>query len=259
MTWTEFLIIYLSIGAPFGVHYFLEHRFGGANPAVLSKTVAVALFWCFYGVFLIFRRSPDSAKLIGTSNLTNAAENEVERKIQILLASFSDAALRGDYISFFDFRETIERYAGLTAALREAPGGEYENEIFTVAGRRNKEDLRLANQCLRRRNLLRLKTHREKARIDFLSLFEKLSHRASHSTAPDSFYGAALQLAETLGDSETVSALRRITNKIGEREFESISRAGTEKELWAPASSSDSIAILRTPSSSLNLAAKNAD
>jgi hypothetical protein len=255
MTFTEFLIIYLSIGASFGVYFFLSRRPINRNSTFLLKTVCVVFGWCFYAVYLISRRSHN----IYEANLTSdsIAENEIEKIARKLLASYSEISPNEKSVSFFQFREIVERYTGLTSALQDSTEStEFKNELFVLAGRKN-QDLQLANRCLQRKNLLRLKAHQIQAGQDFLRIFEKLDQSASVNSR-ESLFSAAGQLAIQLADDETRNRLIRIKSEIERQNPSFASSSKKQEELWNTLPS-EQIPVLQTQSSTLILAMKTQD
>lgn len=256
MTFTEFLIIYLSIGAPFGVYFFLSRRPIKLDFAFLLKTICVVIGWCFYAVFLISR----SRQNIPKANLTSdsIAENEIEKLVQKLLAAYSEISPNVKNVSFFQFREIAERYTGLTAALNDATESiEFQNELFAVAGRKN-QDLQLANRCLQRKNSLRLKSHQIQAREDFLQIFENFYDEAEVVKFRETFFEIAERLIVLLADEEAGNRLNRIKNEI-EKQNRSIDPSSKkQEELWNT-SPTEQIPVLQTQSSTLNLAMKTQD
>jgi hypothetical protein len=251
MTFTEFLIIYLSIGAPFGVYFFLSRRPINWNSTFLLKTVCVVFGWCFYAVYLISRRSQNIYE--ANTALDSIAENEIEKIMRKLLAAYSEIMPNEKNVSFFQFREIVERYAGLTSALHDSrESTEFQNELFVVSGMKN-QDLQLANRCLQRKNLLRLKAHQIQARQDFLRIFENLGESAC-----ESFFLNAERLAVLLADDETRNYLNRIKREIERQNPSFTSSSKKQEELWNKLPP-EQIPVLQTQSSTLNLAMKTQD
>jgi hypothetical protein len=255
MTFTEFLIIYLSIGAPFGVYFFLSRRPINWNSTFLLKTVCVVFGWCFYAVYLISRRSQNNYE--ANTALDSIGENEIEKIMRKLFAAYSEISLNEKNVSFFQFREIVERYAGLTSALHDSrESTEFQNELFVVSGMKN-QDLQLANRCLQRKNLLRLKAHQIQAGQDFLRIFENLDESPSINFR-ESLFPAAEQLAILLADNETRNHLIRIKSEIERQNPSFTSSSKKQEELWNTLPP-EQIPVLQTQSSTLNLAMKTQD
>ena len=98
------------------------------------------------------------------------ADSKKRSKIDEFEKFFSNYLLKNEIkISLFDFRETFERYVGLTFSLSESDEGiPVENEFFRIVQHKN---VKLGQICLQRRNRLRLLTHQNIAREDLLKIF----------------------------------------------------------------------------------------
>lgn len=228
MTFTEFSIVYLSIGTPFGVYYFFNNRSGNPNFAFWLKTAGVVFFWCAYAALLSLRHSQ---KITNTGAFSDSiTENEIEKAARSLLASYSEIPPNDKIFSFFEFRETVERYIGLTSTLQPSTGeADYKNELFTIDGRKN-QDLLLANRCLQRKNLRRLKAHQIQAQSDFLHIFENLNYQEFHGNNLEKLLSAAILLTDSLDDSAGAAALNQIKREI-ERQNSGVG-ASAKKEVW---------------------------
>ncbi len=175
MNLTDLIIVYLSCGAPFGVHFYLKKRATGIRKNLWLKTLLAFVFWLPL-VFLLIRKIKN-AKWFAVSNLNKKFSGEprfaarlsaIQKKLEKFLLE-SDAR-----ISLFEFRQTLERYANLTILLNneaETPTGR-EKEIFRAA---KITDVEIAAVCLHRRNRKRLAFHQTEARKDFLQTIELLS------------------------------------------------------------------------------------
>jgi hypothetical protein len=253
MTFTEFSIVYLSIGASFGVYYFFNYSSDNRSFTIWLKTIGVVFFWCVYAVMLNARRSQKITNR--QANSDSIAENEIEKTERALLASYSEIPQNGKFVSFFEFRETIERYIGLTSTLRDsADAADFNNELFAIAERKN-HDLPLANRCLQRKNLLRLKAHQLQARNDFLRIFENLFKSSVQASNFEKTLSAAILLTHLLDDADSATALNQIKRKI---ERQNSSAAPSKKEVWNTLQP-DQIRVLPTQSSILNLVMKKPD
>jgi hypothetical protein len=179
MHWTDLLIIYLSCGAPFGVYFFLQNRKKYDLSRLLLSSGAAGLFWIAYA-YLLWRKNI-AKRLTGKENSSKKPEiSLLEQQISVLqeqiLQAFIDLNAKTPLKpGFFAFRDVLERYSGLTLAIRaeETIAGESDFEVFRIAGRKKKE-LPLAGKCLARKNSMRLKSHQCNAREDFLKLLAKL-------------------------------------------------------------------------------------
>ncbi len=183
MHWSDLLIIYLSCGAPFGAYHFLQNR--GKTPVLglFPRSLAVLLLWIPFA-YLLWRKNV-AKRLTGKEFFSpNPEISLLEQQISVLQEQILQAFVElnsknGLGLRFFAFRDVLQRYTGLTLALKanESMVGENDLEIFRIAGRKKKE-LPLAGKCLAKRNSMRLKSHQSKSREDFLGYLAKLSETA---------------------------------------------------------------------------------
>ncbi|MDQ2746655.1 MAG: hypothetical protein M3T96_05285 [Acidobacteriota bacterium] len=220
----DFFTIYFAVGAPFAVYYFLQNR-RDAAVYVLLKTAFVFLFWLVFAVSLLRRdKNHRRFRLDFLSRFPRPRQSAEEistrqKQIENLLIK------SGLHISVFDFRETAERYAGLTAAFRSDAKTDFGREIFLAA--RQKSD-QLGAICLRRRNRNKLARHQIEARFDFLKIVEQLSDLM---TDAETLQCPATEIAKILKDEAALSSLEKIFAK--KRQIEETSRVEyTEKDLW---------------------------
>jgi hypothetical protein len=180
MHWSDLLIIYFSCGAPFGVYFFLHNR--GKMPVfkLLLNSIGAAVVWIAYAYLLrrekitkSFTKKEFSFGKPEISLLEQQTSMMQEQILQEFIVLNSKAALK---VQFFTFRDVLERFVGLTIAVKsgKAGAGENEHEIFNVAGRKGK-DAALAGKCLSRRNRNRLSEHQKGAREDFLKVLANLA------------------------------------------------------------------------------------
>ena len=186
MHWSDLLIIYLSCGAPFGVYFFLKgpvksHK--AKSVKHLLKSAAAGLLWIGYA-YLLWRKNIAKRLTKQESFSPNPEISLLEQQTSMLqeqiLQSFVDFnAETGSKLNFFAFRDIMERYIGLTLALKadETIAGESDFEVFRIAGRKKKE-LPVAGKCLARKISMRLKSHQCNAREDFLKYIAKLTRQS---------------------------------------------------------------------------------
>jgi hypothetical protein len=218
MTWIDFLIIYLAVGAAFGVYFFLKNREYFSLFFLFLYSIFVVCGWVWFAAELIWRRIFSYSAAARAEAAGWQCECEVKRAAEDLQRAF--AAVRNQNTEFFfEFREIIDRYVGLSlAAQGDAGATEAEMEFFRAAGRSRRE-VPIAAEILHRRNLLRLETHRIAARQDFLQACGKLA-------AHERLQTEARRLAILLKDTEAVRALQQISNNKSEHnEF-------SERDLW---------------------------
>lgn len=174
------MIIYLSCGAPFGVHFFIQNRGKSDFSRLLPRSCAAGLFWIAYAYLLwrknIAKRLTPKEFFSPNPEISLLEQQTSVLQEQILQAFIELNAKTSAKLSFFAFRDVLERYAGLTLALKagETITGESDFEVFRIAGRKKKE-LPLAGKCLARKNSMHLKSHQCNAREDFLKQLANLA------------------------------------------------------------------------------------
>lgn len=205
MKLSDFLIIYLASGAPFGMYFFLLNRKKYNSVQICLRSALAALAWIPYALRLLhdFITKNFFEKTTKTDSTERKLDALEKRLSQILLES-------GAPVSLFEFRETVERYAGLTLACRNAdqsrtfPAGV---ELYRIALRGN---VALAAKCLDRRNRRRLEAHQISAREDFLQAVTVLKN---HLSDPEILCAATAEFADVLGDFQAQCALGEIFEK----------------------------------------------
>jgi len=225
----DFLIIYLSCGAPFGVYYFLQKR-DDARAGFLWLETALAFFFWIPFAFLLLRRNKNLKTYWHTSGKSSSAKSEnvdfsysAQKQVEKILLE-SDVR-----ISIYELREIIDRYIGLTLAGQEvaAQTVRRESELYRVAHGKNIE---LASICFNRRNRKLLLFHQTEARKDFLRLIEKLSEFGLSRTE---LAFSSFKIVQILNDFEAVKSLENIfAIPLQTEERQSVKRL--ENDLWKP-------------------------
>lgn len=241
MTFTELFIIYLTIGAPFGVYFFLKQRERLFGVDLFVKSIFAALFWFYYALQMLISQVSLLKNTGGDSFSDSSREKEIDAVSQKIQAAFAKLSETGEKPSFFEFRELIERYTGLTLAVQgsavDSPATAHETEIFRIAGFEKKE-LQLAGRIQHRKNFLRLQAHERAARFEFLKVCEKFNEKNS---SPDANLNGKLEawqeyqtnvllLAELLEDAEALRTMRRMFNAGKAATVEANGKR--EKSLW---------------------------
>ena len=222
----DFLIIYFSCGAPFAVYYFLQNKSERKTFVSWLLNSLVLIFWLPFAVFLLFKNRrvlSDFDFLRKTPDIS-----ESERQICLSQKRIEKVLLESELeISIFDFRETAERYAGLTTAAQNEPDKNWGQDIFQAAN--NKKD-DLGKICLRRRNRKRLAFHQTEARRDFLQIIKQLTDSISDT---ETLERSTLAMVALLNDSEAQTILEKMfaeNMQIGKLQNVEYS----EKDLWNP-------------------------
>lgn len=226
MNLTDFIIIYLACGTPFGVYHFIDNRKSNSH---WLKSLLTVFVWIPYALRLLRQKyierllKLDSGK---TKNLFPENEIALDKTIKEL-----ERLLIKDVKKFstFEFRETVERYVGLTIANRaekEKPT-EKEKNLFEISGSDNKI---LAAKCLHRRNLKLLSFHHSLARKDFLKFILRQSEDISEA---ENFCNLLFKFIRLLKDEEAEREIKNNFAFVSQSEKEK-AVTESEKELWTP-------------------------
>ncbi len=230
MNLIDFIIIYLACGAPFGVYYFLQSRNETESPVIWLKIFLTFFFWIPFAFLLVRQFLVSNKNLQSNYYLTPAFEARDEGNIYLIQKEiekkFSESRLE---FSLFEFRETLERYVGLTLANQETftKVSEQEKEIFRIAENSNIE---LAANCLHRRNRKLLAFHQTEARQDFLQLIRKLS---GSMTDKKNLENLAIDFVRLLKDKQALNSLEKIFATNLQTDILPSVLHG-EKDLWNP-------------------------
>lgn len=212
MTLLELFIVYLTVGAPFGAHYYLTRADFKSVAPLWLRAIAAGSGWTIYAAFLLRERISSASRK--QQNRRAADCEKIDSIAQDLTTAANELLANNSELSFFEFRETLERYIGLTETVNdlkfESADAPRETEIFRVA-KRSKKEQRLGAQLVARRNARRLLAHHASARIDFARVVEKL-HQFSFKTEPETLRRCerdAAHLAHLLGDAEAIELLKK--------------------------------------------------
>jgi hypothetical protein len=195
----EIFILYLACGAPFGVYFYFQNR--NSRAAVLKAFLTVVV-WIPYALRLL---NANVTKKISVSKFDALEESDsaLRQKLDELqkrLTRILPESRTG--VSVFEFREVVERYAGLTLARQTDEPGANESELFKIT---NHQNTPLGTKCLHRRNRLRLEFHQRLASRDFLKLLSKLSVFEAEKLRAN-----ALEFVTLLNDGETRRAVENL-------------------------------------------------
>lgn len=171
MGFTDFLIIYLSCGAPFGVYHFVQNRKTASTGRNLLGALLRFILWIPFAAAMVVRRT-SLANLYSLGFDGNLSLDS--RRVREIAASrrrIEDLAVSATALSVFDCREVVERFIGLSDELRHvnAESDSPDAEIFSVAGHPDKG---IASACLRRQIRRKLEFHLDLARRDLLAVAE---------------------------------------------------------------------------------------
>jgi len=202
----DFFIIYLACGAPFGVYYFLQNRNRPDSRLLWLKTLLNFIFWMPAAFLFLTRNANLKSSSLFNFNKTSAADAK-RNNLQSIQKQIEKCLPESDLkISIYEFRETVERYVGLTLANQANDAGSRAGgeEFFRAAQTNNVE---LGAICLNRRNRNRLFLHQTEARNDFLYLINQL---LKHSPDEKNLEQSAIKLAAVLKDFETKNELEKM-------------------------------------------------
>ena len=213
----DYLVIYLSCGAPLGVLYFLQNRREqNSSRRLLFGTLFTFVCWVPFGFRLLPGRKAVEKFIADKKIFSNSAkvqndffsfQKQFEETLQMSVPS----------ISIFEFREVFERYVGLTIAkdCKNIQTTEPEKEFFRIAADKNVD---IGAVCLKRRNLRRLNVHQVQARQDFLQIISQL---AKFAFDEKEFVKSVFDFFRILKDTEAQSALDLTLpdNLLNEKDF----------------------------------------
>lgn len=207
MNLTDFLIIYLACGAPFGVYYFLQNRTKAISSKLWLNTFITFAFWIPIAFRLLrenkFLNKSVTAKFDTEQGLDATQEkklNLIQKQLEQIL---QESSLK---ISIYEFRETIDRYIGLTLANQShsRKASIAEKEFFRIS---ENENVELAAICLSRHNQKRLFFHHIQARQDFLHFINQLSEFSSDKKIVGNL---AIEFVKILNDFEADTLLEKM-------------------------------------------------
>lgn len=225
MRLSDILIIYLACGAPCGVYFFLQHRNRVNTAHTYLKSFLLVFVWIPYALRLLH-------DFVTRHYESNRSENLFADRLDALQKQISRFInYPHSNISVFEFREIIERYAGLTAArLTDVESqSKTDEEIYRVALR---ENIKLGARCLRRRNRLLIERHQISARNDFLQLVSQII-RPLDGKEIENLEILTSEFVKTLRDTETLNLL----NKVFENNLQSATENSVkylETKEWNP-------------------------
>lgn len=174
MSISDLIIVYLALGAPLGVYFHINNRNRFSSTKLWIKTIFIFILWIPFLFKLILSKKYFTQRIYVHSN----GKRDIERAIYKITKNI-EALLRHTFIdvSIYEFRETFERYVGLTIAKDNHIDEDLANDDFLKLA--NHENIALGKTCLIRRNRKHLSFHQTKARQDFLKLIKILSKSIS--------------------------------------------------------------------------------
>ena len=231
----DFIIIYLACGAPFGVYFFIQQRDYLKNTKLWQKSsllwlkcVLITLLW-FPFAFTLLRKFI-TKKLSKNDFGKNEQVDSKNIKVDEFEKTFSQFLLESKTsVPLFEFRETFERYLGLTQEnlVNNSCDIIDSNDFFQISKHENPE---LGTICLNRRNRFRLQQHQTLARRDFLRIIEILDSCLNDNGKLSSL---AYEFANLMNDEELSVKLDKIFKNSRQTE-KVLTVKTTEDEIWNP-------------------------
>ncbi|MBD0325527.1 MAG: hypothetical protein ICV68_03810, partial [Pyrinomonadaceae bacterium] len=155
MQLSDTITIYLAIGAPFGVNFFLHEQAGKGRARSLFRATGACLLWPLVAAAsLLSRRRTTNG--VAPSATTAAVESAIDESTSVKIAAAQSQLFttlervrelgqattdKSEDVEqkIREVRESVEKYVGLTLALAEAkPDAEpdvREMELCRIAGR----------------------------------------------------------------------------------------------------------------------------
>lgn len=245
MNLRDLFIIYLACGAPFGVYYFLQNRNRTETKILWLKSLLRFVFWIPFAWQLVVRTSLLTNLYNHGFDKRSESDSKIESEIEDIKKIFEKNFAKNNFsLSIFEFRETFDRYVGLSAEVQNdaAEISSAETELFRITDHSNKK---LAETCLNRRNRKRLSFHHKLARRDFFEICRMLFD-SSPEFQP--LLDRAIKLTALLEDSEARIMFENLAVEFSQTE-EKQNVSTPENELW----NSEKQKLLTEPKISTNL------
>lgn len=236
----ETLTIYLAIGAPFGVSYFIHHRRPVGRVIRVAKANLIVALWPLVLFRYFFNRLFTRASNDFPAYVQDNFEKKIDGAWRSFLAALYQVADAASQLRDSDrekleqdartVRESAEKFLALSANLASAaPGGhpsERELELLRIAGRTG-DDLLVGGTCVQRRNAARLEQHHARARMEVLDGLAALGDRTDAAQLTDDanaddlrrlslvvlgLFGRALDLFSLVEDDAAAMTMAQLLN-----------------------------------------------
>lgn len=228
MNLTDFLIIYLACGAPFGVYYFLQNRTKFVSSKLWLNTFFNFAFWIPIAFRLLRENKFLNKSAAAKFDTEQGLDATQEKKLNLIQKQLEQILQKSSLkISIYEFRETIDRYIGLTFANKShsRKGSLADKEFFRIS---ENENVELAAICLYRRNQKRLSFHHIGARQDFLHF---INHLSEFSSDKKTIGNLAVEFVKILNDLEAQPALEKMFIQSSQTD-KHFTVKQLEKDLW---------------------------
>lgn len=214
MTILDIITIYLACGSPFAVHRLVTQTGDSGLSFYLSVILRLFMWPAFAagGAYRLFTelRSNEKDRYEEVSSRLLVIRTEIERSIVS-----ADPAH-----SIFQFRDTFDRYVGLSIENYGTTDAMPSSEIFEISEHSSPD---IANVCLWRKNRSRVGSHLAKARSDLVeALF-------SGARGGATVFEAAARAAEIVGDRTGASVFAGLNSEKADLSTDIEHKA---QELW---------------------------
>ena len=194
MSFNEFVIIYLSAGAPFGVLLLFSRRLKFSS-ATLLQTVLAVVFWPY---FAISRFGVHYKRSERKGNSSPRVDSTSKGRAELLWPREIGHRMTAEE------RDVIEGYCELTGALFESwPETEFASaELFRIAGHSNPE---IGARCLSRQRRKQLAGKQKSAAAVLVNLIDQEMAEGSGTSFP-----YFVSLCRNLGDNITAARIESL-------------------------------------------------
>ena len=223
---SDAIIIYLAIGSPFAVHHFLKAGRDHTSSDIL-RAIPAFLFWPAYVIWVTFRVKLTKDDRIVNSSENNSLDATLDKKVDAVTSAL-ETFFRDSFpeTTLLEYRDILDRYIGLTRALRSDRSDRPGPFSKIVPG--TAENAELNSICINRRNRKGLEAHRNRARVDFLGLVSEVADiDGSHSA----FVNLALELSRIISDTEACREIEMM-GKRGVQTMVENPVNNVEREVW---------------------------
>jgi hypothetical protein len=217
---SDYIIIYLSLGAPFAVYFFLQSADVAIKRRLINSLITLFAWPVFATTRMVLTLGKDSFWLTRTGR-----EEILDEKIRIIRNEIEEHIRETQPICLlYEWRDAFERYTGLAKAVAQSQNETAEMELFAIGENKNGK---LGTVCLNRRNRNRLIFHLTHARNDFVDVLMQIIDL----DAEGAVLRRAIELSEVLEDAD---ATRELTAMLVRPEQNSgkVPVINLEQEVW---------------------------
>jgi hypothetical protein len=208
MAFSDLIIIYLSLAAPFGAHSLITST-RETSEFRITDAAAAFFFWPIYGSVKAARRLFSNRSRSGFA-VSGRSDSFDPAAVRELVADLRLRLLQFDRTSARDFLEALERYAEIGLFIRTHEPITATSELFAVAGHPSPK---IATKCADRRNLRTSARHHTLARADLVESAACLNFELQGAL------GTLADIAAELGDTALESIYRTREGRYGRGEL----------------------------------------